>query len=302
MTASKERLHVHNSQKADYCYSVWLRHLMMAHYKGLNTHPKVVAELGPGDSLGVGLSALLTGSQRYYALDFKRFVDTENNLVLFDRLVELFMRREAIPDEKCFPNIKPPLVNYEHPRQILTESRLNRAMTPERITSIRKELINLDRSTKEFSLSYNVPWHHPDIYKKIRPGTVDMVLSQAVMEHVENLSLSYKLLFKLLKPGGFMSHQIDLKSHGTAKEWNWHWTYSKSEWNQIRQRYAYPINRHPHSLHISLMKKAGFRIVHDQHFIRESILKKEQLATDYQNIKDEDLLISGAFIQAVKPK
>ena len=42
---------------AKYCYSVYLRHMVMVKKSNLNTSPKVVAELGPGDSLGVGLMA-----------------------------------------------------------------------------------------------------------------------------------------------------------------------------------------------------------------------------------------------------
>src|SRR5687767_9884078 len=56
---------------ARYCYSVWLRHLVKAHESGLNSNPGNVAELGPGDSLGVGIAALLSGADHYYALDAK---------------------------------------------------------------------------------------------------------------------------------------------------------------------------------------------------------------------------------------
>jgi len=52
-----------------YCYTIWLRHLVMAKSNGLNFHPKVVAELGPGDSLGIGLAALISGSDKYFAFD-----------------------------------------------------------------------------------------------------------------------------------------------------------------------------------------------------------------------------------------
>ena len=52
---------------ARYCYSVWLRHLVMASNNKLNTSPKIVAELGPGDSLGIGIASILTGSDSYYA-------------------------------------------------------------------------------------------------------------------------------------------------------------------------------------------------------------------------------------------
>jgi len=57
-----------------YCYSVWLRHL-----KILNTFckgiPKKIAELGPGDSLGIGFAALLSGCQNLIALDVIKYWD-----------------------------------------------------------------------------------------------------------------------------------------------------------------------------------------------------------------------------------
>ena len=46
---------------ARYCYSVWLRHLSMLYQSALPTTFKTTAELGPGDSLGIGLAALLSG-------------------------------------------------------------------------------------------------------------------------------------------------------------------------------------------------------------------------------------------------
>ena len=58
------------TSSARYCYSVWLRHLVMAYDSGLlQRPPATVAELGPGDSIGIGLAALLSGARKYHALD-----------------------------------------------------------------------------------------------------------------------------------------------------------------------------------------------------------------------------------------
>ena len=84
---------------ARYCYAVWLRHLVVAHRHGLNFQPRIVVELGPGASLGVGLAALIAGAETYYACDAVRHANTDRNLELFDEIVALFRRREAIPAE-----------------------------------------------------------------------------------------------------------------------------------------------------------------------------------------------------------
>src|SRR2546430_1461739 len=90
-----------------YCYSIWLRHLTMAHVHGLSTTPMTVAELGPGDSLGVGLAALLTGTERYRALDVVTYLNIERNLEIFDGLIDLLRNRTPIPDDSEFPEAKP---------------------------------------------------------------------------------------------------------------------------------------------------------------------------------------------------
>src|SRR5476651_1324393 len=75
------------SDSARYCYSVWMRHLVSAREKGLNTNPEAVAELGPGDSLGICLAALLSGSARCFAFDVVAHANPVRNLAIFDGLV-----------------------------------------------------------------------------------------------------------------------------------------------------------------------------------------------------------------------
>src|SRR5262245_33287553 len=57
------------TDNARYCYAVWLRHIVALAEVGLPTQPDLVIELGPGDTVGVGIMALLTGSHEYVALD-----------------------------------------------------------------------------------------------------------------------------------------------------------------------------------------------------------------------------------------
>ena len=92
------------TDSAEYCYSLWLRHLVMAYKHGLlNKLPNVVAEVGPGDSLGVGLAALISGSNKYYAFDIVEYLNNTRNLEIFDQLVDLFKHRQILPTEDEFP-------------------------------------------------------------------------------------------------------------------------------------------------------------------------------------------------------
>ena len=86
--------------------------------------PKVVAELGPGDSIGIGLAALLSGAERYFALDLVRYSGLEKNLEIFDELVSLFAAQAPIPGEQEFPFLYPKLDCYDFPHALVARERL----------------------------------------------------------------------------------------------------------------------------------------------------------------------------------
>ena len=287
------------TNSARYCYSVWLRHLVMAYKNGLSTCPHVVAEIGPGDSLGIGLAALLSGSSKYFGLDAVKYATTQKNIEIFDELVDLYKKREDIPDNSDFPNLRPYLDTYDFPRDILDEKRLNESLKPERLSLARNSLLNLDSSVDEKTcIYYLAPWNYSNI---VRNESVDMIFTQAVLEHIEDLHSTYKLLSDWLKPGGFMSHQIDFKCHGTAREWNGHWAYSDFVWKLIKGKRAYKINREPHSTHIDLLNQFGFKVVCDIIFKEGGIgINKKQLSSRFKDIPDSDLTTSDVFIQSVK--
>lgn len=283
-----------------YCYSVWLRHLILAYKNGLPTQPETIAEIGPGDSLGIGLAALISGANKYYAFDIIKYANSKRNLEIFDELVELFENRQSIPDETEFSMVEPYLESYEFPSHVLTDELLKKLLKADRIKGIRNALLNLNDKEKEkngVEIRYFAPWHNSN---PIKEESVDMIYSQAALEHVDDISQAYKTLYRWLKPGGFISHLIDFRSHGTAKEWNGHWAYSDFAWKLIRGKMTYLLNRHPHSTHINLLQQSGFEVICDIKIKNTLGIKKKQLASKFKNIPDEDLVISTAFIQAVK--
>ncbi|MCI0338109.1 MAG: methyltransferase domain-containing protein [Acidobacteria bacterium] len=283
------------TDSARYCYSVWLRHLAMAETNGLNTYPRVVAELGPGDSLGIGLAALISGVDKYFAFDIVEHADTERNLQIFEELVSLFRNRVDVPREDEFPNLKPYLETYKFPRRILMDDRLSRALEDDRIERIKNSI--RDRNYHNPVLEYRVPWFDPLV---IGERSVDMIYSQAVLEHVDDLSNTYRAMHSWLKPGGYISHMIDFKCHKTADEWNGHWTYSDLTWKLIRGKRSYLLNREPHSTHLKLLLEEGFKVVCDQTIKSKSPITKRSLSGRFRNMSDEDLTTTDAFIQAIK--
>jgi len=284
-----------STQSAMYCYAVWLRHLVKANQNGLSGVPSKIAELGPGDSLGIGLAALLCGAERYYAFDVVDYSDVHKNLTVFDELLELFQRRLAIPDGSRCPEIKPQLEDYRFPVQILTKDIMTAALDPARVEKIRNSI--RDHNSADSMISYRVPWFDPLILSQ---SSVDMIYSQAVLEHVDNLEHTYMAMAAWLKPGGMMSHQIDFKCHGTAHDWNGHWTYGEKLWRFIKGRRPYLLNREVCSRHLQLIEDSGLNVVNKIRFRQQSLLTKQDLTPYYKDISDEDLSTSGVFVQAMK--
>jgi hypothetical protein len=127
-----------------------------------------------------------------------------------------------------------------------------------------------------------------------------MVYSQAVLEHVNDLARTLQVLHLWLKPDGFMSHEIDFKCHGTAKEWNGHWACPDLLWRLVQGKRPYLLNRQPCSIYTTLLQKVGFEIVCEMRTKTASRIRRKDLAKNFRNMSDDDLTTSSCFIQALK--
>ncbi len=286
------------TDSARYCYSVWLRHLVMARANGLADDPRVVAELGPGDSLGIGLAALLTGASRYVGLDRVAYADPSRNAAVLDELVALFRARAAIPDAGEFPELKPYLPSYEFPSALLPSARMSACLLETRVDAIRAALRSMNDESGAITMAYRAPWFDPSV---VRRGTIDMIYSQAVLEHVDDLGATYAALAEWLKPGGVASHQIGFVSHGLTPEWNGHWAIADPVWKVIRGRRPYLLNREPASTHVRLIKRSGLNVAGEVRVQIASGIERSRLARRFRQMSDEDLTTKAIFLQAVKP-
>jgi hypothetical protein len=277
---------------ARYCYAVFMRHLIKVHAATGRAPLGNVAELGPGGSLGTGLAAMIAGARRYFAVDARRHSQRESNLKVFDELIELFRSRSVIPDSDEIPQIKPALADYRFPAHILDDSHMNAALEPARLAQCRRA-IDAESFDGDSPIVYAAPWYDTAL---VPPGSIDWIFSQAVLEHVDDVALVYATCQAWLAPGGLMSHQIDLRSHGTAATWDGHRAYSDFAWRVIRGARAYLINRAPLSRHLELARQAGFELLATDVVRTPPTLARQNLAPDFRGCSDDDLAASGVFV------
>lgn len=283
----------YGSDSPRYCYSVWLRHLETLADCGIDTNFDTVAELGPGDSLGIGLAAILTGASRYYAFDAVPHARTSSNLEALDALVGLFARSEPLPGTNEFPEVSPAVTSLEFPHALLDE-RVKRGTSPERVAAVRSAIAGEDGA---IAIRYAAPWHDSAL---VQSESVDLAFSQAVLEHVDDVDGTYRALYRWLKPGGIMSHAIDFKCHGLTRDWFGHWTVPAWQWKLVRGRRPYLINRLPASAHVERMRSAGFEILRQAPLYGEPA-PRASLAAEFRGLTDDDLRTSALFVVARKP-
>ena len=275
---------------ARYCYSVWLRHLVAARENGLAPTLRVVVELGPGDSLGAGIAALLSGAERYVAVDWVRYTERAGNLDVFEELRELFERRAPIPDNDEFPHVRPKLASYAFPTDLIPVS-----AKESNVRLIRDALAQPD--VEDSCISYFAPYKESEV---VIPGGADFIFSQAVMEHVDDPGSLHRAIHGWLKPGGIASHVVDYRCHATSSRWNGHWTYTDAAWRLIRGGRPYLLNRLPHSSHSWLLAACSFDIAAEAQERADSMILRSELAPRFQGLSDDDLTTLGALFQAVK--
>ena len=272
-----------------YCYWVWLRHWRLLSENGLPGVPTVVAELGPGDSLGAGIAALLTGARSYYALDVVKYADTATNLRVFDSLVQLFRERTPIPEGRFST---PLLEKAGFPEDFDVDELLS----PQRLAAIRAAIVEMGVKRDGFLLSYEPSWTGDGMSLPEQP---EVIFSQTVLQYVDDLPQVYRAMHRWLSPGGYVSHQIDFSSQNFARAWNGHWSYSDFSWRMIRGRRRYAINRAPLMWHLRHLEEAGFGLIEIRR-VTAAPLERHKLAKRFVQLTDADLTTASAYLQGRK--
>ena len=255
--------------------------------------PRIVVELGPGNSLGTGIATLLCGAERYVAVDAVPHVRADTNIFVLRELVQLFRARASRP-KAGFPVIDHLLDDRLFPSHILDEARLDAALAPERLERI-------DHAVRAVGLGHPDPMIEYSTWMDLRPvadGVADLLFSHVVMNQVDDIADVYERCGRWVRPGGWMSHQLDMTALGTADEWNGHRAYSEFAWKVIAGKRPYFVNREPLSTHLDLIRASGFDVVTLIRGTREGGIAREQLAPRWKWIPDDDLATETGFVIA----
>jgi hypothetical protein len=284
-----------------YCYSAWLRHQVVIAEVVPGFDPRTVVELGPGDSLGLGCAALLSGADRYIGLDVVAHADAEHDVKVLEELVPLFQKRAAIPNEKAFPNLLPKLSSYAFPKRLFADGGRRIRVDDARVESIRAALRNRSHVLyDDVPLGYLAPWDD----WSVDSASADLVITQAVLQDVAHgertskLAELFQTMAKWLRKGGVMSHQINFAFPG-GEEWNHHWRYSGAAWRVVRGNRPFFENRAPLSAYLDLCKQAGCDVVSVRREEKAG-LPRERVAPPFRDLPEQDFTTASAHIVAVK--
>jgi hypothetical protein len=272
-----------------YSYSVWLRHVVAARDAGLPTTFETVVEIGPGRSLGTGLCALLCGAANFFAWDLVKYTDLSTNATTLDRLVALLGERHPLDEGEPSHH----LVDPAFPGDLLSEARLEELLASDRVAAIRQALLDPGSEHEGFCVEYTTD---PSTMDR-RP---DLILSQAVMEHVTDLELEYGRMAAATAPGAVVSHEIDFTSHNLARDWNGQWTFSDPEWRLVTGRRDWAINRAPLQEHLDALAAAGFDVRNVLRRPLASRLSVSDLQPRFRSMPAEDLTTASALVQAIR--
>ena len=138
---------------------------------------KTVVELGPGDTMATAFCFLAYGAARVVCFDrFKLVLDTTKNTLIARQLLSILPEQQRLRMQA--------ILSFDDRGQALWDT---------------SRLQYLHNRNENIELENN---------------SVDIIVSNAVLEHVQDLDALFASMHRILKPGGVMVHAADLKAHG----------------------------------------------------------------------------------------
>src|ERR1700694_4903338 len=145
-----------------------------------------VLELGPGFNIGIPLHFLADGAEKVVGSD--KFVPLQTS----GYFVELYrsLRSGLKDDEKA---------RFDQGVRLSDKVEVN----PQRVQYIYGKEVD-------------------DLVSALGRNSMDLIVSNAVMEEIHDFDTAFSSMDQLLKPGGYMVHRIDLRNYGMFSKYGYH--------------------------------------------------------------------------------
>jgi SAM-dependent methyltransferase len=229
---------------------------------------KTLLEYGPGDVPGVAILMIAHGAEKVYCVDrFEMLAWSEKNVAAIEALLERLGPEERRRAAECFRDGGDPGTG-------LAPNRIEYLVRANGLSGLRRR--------------------------------IDVVLSRAVLEHVNDLDATFRDMDEALRNGGTAVHQVDLKSHGLHRDnpldflewpvWMWDLMFSHkgspNRWRVDRYRGA--------------LARTGLRVVRmiptQRANDRDVAEIRERLARPFRDLADDDLAWLGFWLVCDKPE
>ena len=264
-------------------------------YSGLTRETlknKSVLEIGPGDNIGVALRFLAAGASRVVCLDkFVHYQDGPVHLRLYRAL-----RATLSPED---------------------QARFDQAVTLDNTVKV---------DPKRFEWVYGKGIEETDPI--FAPGSFDVIVSAAVLEEIYDTDLAFNKMDRLLAPGGYTIHKIDLRDYEMFHKHGFHrlefLTIPDSVYRYMTQASGQPNRRlvdyyrakmtalgYDFTIHIAMaadgkeMDEYKVKLVKGSDYTEESLKSyqsmRPRLLPRYQNLSDEDLITEAILLSGRKP-
>ena len=170
------------SNNSIYCYLVWLKHDYYLNENNIEIYNKDICEIGPGDSIGVGICALILGAKSYTGLDVISYNESKLLIQIFDDIIYYITNEVSNFKNDGFQNINP-RSNQEIFPDYLKQRIINyNLLDKNRIANIKSDLFEFINNKSSNTINYYSPWD--DI--KIENNKYDICISQSAFEYFEN--------------------------------------------------------------------------------------------------------------------
>ncbi|MEQ1600145.1 MAG: methyltransferase domain-containing protein [Methylophilaceae bacterium] len=223
---------------------------------------KHILEYGPGDLPGVALLMIAHGAESVVCVDRFPLVQlSEKNLAVIQELLASLGKEAQQRAQNCMLEVNSPAAGF-NPEFIRYH------IDPNGLSGLRDQ--------------------------------IDLVLSRAVLEHVNDLPATFNDMYVAMKRDAIAIHQVDLKSHGLHLSNPLDFLYwSESLWQLMYSHKGVP-NRLRVNAYRAILAQTGFDIVTLEPTLladtSDVSLVRPKIAESFRHISDQDLRWLGFWL------